>query len=285
MSPKIVNNEQHQFWNKGIGQKWVKEDNSMNERFTILTKEFFVRTNINKNDKVLDIGCGGGITSFEASKLVGKDGYVLGADISKILLDLAKRNYSNIENLEFKYCDVQSYNFEKNVFTKVISRFGVMFFKSPIKAFRNIYNSIQEGGSLHFVCWTNVMENEFFTAAADIIIKHLNKEFPKVSRSPGPFAFSEEKYVKQILNSSGFENIKVDKVYTSLSTNDDAAKDGELLFNIGLAGRLLSEENLSKEELSNIKNKIIEMSQKRQVDGKINYKACLNFVSATKKFN
>ena len=29
-------------------------------------------------------------------KLVGKDGYVLGADISKILLDLAKRNYSNI---------------------------------------------------------------------------------------------------------------------------------------------------------------------------------------------
>ena len=160
-----------------------------------------------------------------------------------------------------------------------------MFFENPVLAFKNIYNAIQDGGSLHFVCWTNVMENEFFTAAADIIIKHLNKEFPKVTRSPGPFAFSEEKYVKQILNSSGFENIKVDKVYTLLSTNDDANKDGELLFNIGLAGRLLSEESLSKEELSNIKNKIIEMSQNRQVDGKINYKACLNFVSATKKFN
>ena len=26
------------------------------------------------------------------------------------------------------------------------------------------------------------MENEFFTAAANIIIKHLNKEFPKVTR-------------------------------------------------------------------------------------------------------
>ena len=33
----------------------------------------------------LDIGCGGGITSFEASKLVGKDGYVLGADISNFI--------------------------------------------------------------------------------------------------------------------------------------------------------------------------------------------------------
>ena len=282
MLENIINDEQFEYWNKGIGQKWVKEDNSLNERFAILTKEFFSRANINKNEKVLDIGCGGGITSFEASKLVGKDGYVLGADISEILLDLAKKNYSNIENLEFKYCDVQNYKFKKNIFSKVISRFGVMFFENPIVAFRNIYNSIQDGGSLHFVCWTNVLENEFFTAAANIIIKHLNKEFPQVTRAPGPFAFSEKKYVKQILNASGFKNIKVDKIYTSISTYDDSKKDGELLFNIGLAGRLLAEENLSEEELSKIKNKIIEMAQKRQIDGKINYKACLNFVSATK---
>ena len=282
MPENIINDEQYEYWNKGIGQKWVKEDNSLNERFTILTKELFSRASINKNDKVLDIGCGGGITSFEASKIVGKYGYVLGADISKILLDLAKKNFSSIKNLEFKYCDVQNYNFKKNIFSKVISRFGVMFFENPIVAFKNIYNSIQDGGSLHFVCWTNVMENEFFTAAANIIIKHLNKEFPKVTRSPGPFAFSEEKYIEQILDSSGFKNIKVDKVYTSLSTNDDAAKDGELLFKIGLAGRLLSEENLSEEELSNIKDKIIAMSKNRQVDGKITYRACLNFVSATK---
>ena len=282
MPPTIINDEQHDFWNKGIGQKWVKEDDAINERFTILTKEFFSRANIKKNDKVLDIGCGGGITSFEASKLAGRDGYVLGADISEILLNLAKKNFSNIKNLEFKYCDVQNYNFEKNFFNKVVSRFGVMFFENPIVAFKNIYNSIQDDGSLHFVCWANVLENEFFTAAANIIIKHLNREFPKVTRAPGPFAFSETKYVKQILNASGFEDIKVNKVYTSLSTNDDAEKDGELLFNIGLAGKILSEENLSEQELANIKDKIIEMSQNRRVNGKITYKACLNFVSAIK---
>ena len=282
MSLKIVNDDQHEFWNKGIGQKWVKEDNSMNERFTILTKEFFKRAKIEKGDKVLDIGCGSGITSFETSKILGNDGYVLGADISKILLDLAEKNYSNIKNLEFKYCDVQNYEFEKNSFSKVISRFGVMFFENPIKAFKNINNAIKDGGSLHFVCWTNVMENEFFTAAANIIIRHLDRGFPELTRAPGPFAFSEKKYVKQILNAAGFENIKVEKVYTLISTNDSAEKDGNLLFNIGLAGRLLSEENLSEAELAKIKEKIIEMSQNRKVDGMITYKACLNFVSATK---
>ena len=42
------------------------------------------------------------------------------------------------------------------------------------------------------------------------------------------------------------------------------------------------EENLSEEELTNIKNKIIEMSKKKQENGKTIYKACLNYVSATK---
>ena len=126
------------------------------------------------------------------------------------------------------------------------------------------------------------MENEFFTEAANIIIKHLNKDFPNISRAPGPFAFSEEEYVKEVLRASAFKNVKVEKVYSLISTNDTPEKDGDLVFSIGLAGRLISEENLSEEELSNIKDKIIAMSKNRQVDGKITYRACLNFVSAIK---
>ena len=282
MTHKIVNDEQFEFWNEGIGKKWVEEDDSMNERLSILTKELFLKSNINRNDKILDIGCGGGQTSFEASEMVGENGYVVGADISKILLDLAKSKYANTKNLEFKYCDVQNYKFRENSFNKVISRFGVMFFENPIEAFKNIYNSIQEGGSLNFVCWTNVMENEFFTDPTNIIIKHLNKEFPEITRAPGPLAFSEADYVKEILVSSQFKNVKVEKVYSSISTNDSAEKDGDLLLKLGLGGRLLADANLSKKELSIIRDEMVEISQKRLKNGKITYKACLNYVSATK---
>ena len=282
MTHKIVNDEQFEFWNEGIGKKWVEEDDSMNERLSILTKELFLRSNINRNDKILDIGCGGGQTTFEASEMAGENGYVIGADISKILLDLAKSKYANTKNLEFKYCDVQNYEFRENSFNKVISRFGVMFFENPIEAFKNIYNSIQEGGSLNFVCWTNVMENEFFTDPTNIIIKHINKEFPEITRAPGPLAFSEADYVKEILASSKFKNVKVEKVYSSISTNDSAKKDGDLLLKLGLGGRLLADANLSKKELSVIRDEMIEISQKRQKNGIITYKACLNYVSATK---
>jgi hypothetical protein len=197
-------------------------------------------------------------------------------------LDLANKNYSSTKNLEFKYCDVQNYEFEKKIFNKVISRFGVMFFENPIEAFKNISNSIQDGGSLHFVCWADVMENEFFTLSVNIIINYLKKDFPEITRAPGPFAFSEENYIKNILNTSGFKNIKVEKVNSLISTTDTPEKDGDLLFSIGLGGRLLSEANLSKRELSIIKNEIIEACQKRRDNGKSTYKACLNYVSATK---
>jgi len=282
MTHKIVNDEQFEFWNEGIGQWWVDEDESMNERLSILTEELFLKSNIKKDDKVLDIGCGGGQTTFEVSEMVGENGYVLGADISKILLDLAKSKYASTKNLEFKYCDVQNYKFRENSFNKVISRFGVMFFENPIEAFKNIYDSLQEGGSLNFVCWTNVMENEFFTDPTNIIIRHLNKDFPEITRSPGPLAFSEEKYINEILSNSGFKNIKVEKVYSLITTNDSPEKNGELLLSIGLGGRLLADANLSKKELSVIRDEMVEISQKRQKNGKITYKACLNYVSATK---
>ena len=123
MTSTIINHEQSEYWNKKYGHKWVNNDDSMNERLTILTKALFLKTNIEEGDKVLDIGCGGGQTSFEASQLVGENGYVLGADISNLLLDLAKSKYSKIKNLDFKNCDAENFNFEKNNFSKVISRF------------------------------------------------------------------------------------------------------------------------------------------------------------------
>ena len=158
----IVNIEQFEYWNEKSGPKWVKLDDSMNERFSILTEELFSRANINENDRVLDIGCGGGQTSFQASQLVGYSGQVLGADISEALLNLARSKFSNTGNLDFSLCDAQNHKFQNNEFDKIISRFGVMFFEDPVEAFRNIYRSLKVNGSLNFVCWSDMMENEFF---------------------------------------------------------------------------------------------------------------------------
>ncbi len=282
MGHKIINVEQFEYWNEKSGPKWVKNEDALNERLSILTNELFSRVKIKATDKVLDIGCGGGDTTFKVSKLLVDGGQVLGVDISHTLLDHAKNKFSNIDVMKFMHCDAQNYSFDKNYFDKVISRFGVMFFENPSEAFKNIHSSMRANGSLNFVCWTNLMENEFITEGMDIITKYTQKVLPEVTKDPGPFAFSDREYVNEVLQSAGFKNINIDEVYTSISTKDTAEQDAEILMGIGPRARILSEENLSREKMASIKNEIIQRCEKRQMGKEITYKACLNYVSATK---
>ena len=282
MKPNIINTEQYEYWNEKTGPKWVQYDDAMNERFSILTKELFSRANIKNSEKVLDIGCGGGETTFQASKLLNKAGHVVGADISKTLLEHAKSKFSNIDTIDFINCDVQNYQFKKNYFNKVISRFGVMFFENPFYAFQNIYSSMQINGSLNFVCWTNIMDNEYFTEGMDIITKYTKESFTEITKEPGPFAFNDETYIREILEYSGFKNVKVDKIYTSISTKDSLEDNVTILLGVGPRARILSEQNLSNDIMLTIKNELMELTKKRKINKEITYKACLNFVSATK---
>mgnify|MGYP001189414676 CR=1 FL=1 len=282
MIKNIINTEQSEYWNEKTGPKWVKFDDAMNERFSDLTDELLSRTNIKKSDIVLDIGCGGGETTFQTSKLLDNSGYVVGADISNTLLNHAKSKYHNFNTIEFINCDVQNYQFKKNYFNKVISRFGIMFFENPFDAFKNIYNSMQINGSLNFVCWTSMMENEFFTEGMDIIRKYTNEDFPEITKEPGPFAFNDKEYIIEILEFSGFKNIIVDKTYSSISTKDSVEDNATILIEIGPRARMLSEHELSTEEMSIINKELVELSKKRKINGKTTYKACLNYVSAIK---
>ena len=36
-----------------------------------------------------------------------------------------------------------------------------MFFDDPVAVFTNILPSLKADGSLNFVCWTDIMQNEF----------------------------------------------------------------------------------------------------------------------------
>ena len=58
--------------------------------------------------------------------------------------------------------DAQSYAFDREVFDVAISRFGVMFFENPVKAFQNIKSAIQPGREMRFVCWAPIAANDFF---------------------------------------------------------------------------------------------------------------------------
>ena len=157
-----------------------------------------------------------------------------------------------------------------------------MFFENPFDAFQNIHSSMKTNGSLHFVCWTDLMKNEFFIEGMEIITKYTQEDLPEITKKPGPFAFNDGEYIKEILEFSGFKNINVDKVYTSISTKDSVRDNVNILMGIGPRAKILSEKNLSSEKLLIVKNEMVELCKKRRVNDVTNYKACINYVSAIK---
>ena len=126
------------------------------------------------------------------------------------------------------------------------------------------------------------MENEFIIDGAEIITKHTQVNLPPATREPGPFALSEKSYVEEILTASGFKNIKIDTVHTTISTKDSIQQAANILMNIGPRAKMLSRTDVSDETMLQIKSELEELCESRQIGNEITHKACLNYVSAVR---
>ena len=204
------NAKQKDFWSGKGGDYWVEKQSEMDIMLNPLGEKALVKLGLQSNSKVLDIGCGCGATTLEIAKIVS-EGAVTGLDISVPMLDKAKSEakIQGIANVDFKVVDVQVEQLAYEEYDSVYSRFGVMFFDDPFEAFKNIFSSVRAGGQLSFVCWQDPSLNPWQSLSLQVIRGYLDMPSPP-PRSPGPFAFHEKDYVKEILEKSGFSNISFD---------------------------------------------------------------------------
>src|ERR1700761_2874344 len=133
-----ANAGQIEYWNGAPGEKWVKNQAVMDASLADATAALFPLAAIRPGERVLDIGCGSGQTSLKAADAVGAGGQVLGVDISKPLLALARQRAEGRANLRFLEADAATRGFAPE-HDLLLSRFGVMFFDDPPSAFANIH--------------------------------------------------------------------------------------------------------------------------------------------------
>ena len=157
------NPDQGKFWNEASGLSWVENDRLMSERLETISQLLLENLDLHPSSKILDIGCGGGTTTLALAKGAPPSVQITGLDISKPLLDLAAQKCAEHKNINFVLADAQAHRFAVQKLDTVISRFGVMFFENPVKAFQNIKSALRVAGRLRFVCWAPLEENEFFT--------------------------------------------------------------------------------------------------------------------------
>jgi len=208
--------DQPTYWNEEGGQRWVENMQRVERMLEPLSEHLLGHARPCVGERVLDVGCGGGITSAAFAKAVGPAGEVLGLDVSAVILAVARERFAGISNLSFVLGDAEKTRLNPAIFDLVSSRFGVMFFANPVAAFTNLRGALTVGGRLAFICWRSLNENPWMGACVNAAFSVLPRPEPPDPNAPGPFALADSGRLRDILASSGYGSISIDALDQAL---------------------------------------------------------------------
>jgi SAM-dependent methyltransferase len=230
------NAQQIEFWNGPGGQKWAQLNDSTERMLSYITAALMPFAAVKAGERVLDIGCGCGTTSFAHAKSVGSTGSVTGVDISKPMLEVARKSAAGAANISFIEADASAHAF-KPEYDVVFSRFGVMFFADPRAAFANIRKALKPGGRVAFVCWRSLQENAWAARPLALAMDLLPPQEAADTTAPGPFAFADSARVTSILTGTGFKDVKLETLDTVSGMGATAEEAAQASLNMGLLSR------------------------------------------------
>jgi len=239
----MANQAQRDYWNAAAGRNWVALQSAFDRTFEGLNALLLDRSAVRAGESVLDVGCGSGATVLAAARCAGAGGRVLAVDISEPLLALARERVrlAGLANVEFLLADAQSEALPARSFDLICSRLGVMFFEDPVEAFRNLRAALRPGGRLCFACWAPLDDNPWLKLPLAVGVQRLGPPKQQPRRAPGPMAFSDAEYVRDILADAGFSAIGIEELRPEVGAHATAEEEAPFALAAGPLARLVNE--------------------------------------------
>src|SRR5438445_3704729 len=171
------------------------------------TTELVREANIKPTDSVLDLACGTGVVSKEVSRYLGKDGLVVGVDLSRTALTIAKKSIQS-SNASFLEIDAENIGFNFK-FDKILCQYGLMFFPNVKNVLSSIKQIMQKNGKLVLAVHGLSHEVPYFSTIMDPIIVHI----PNIRSegTPTVHRFGNPNYLQDELSDAGFSDISIRK--------------------------------------------------------------------------
>jgi ubiquinone/menaquinone biosynthesis C-methylase UbiE len=138
-----------------------------------------------RGSRVLDVCCGTGASALPAAEAVGPTGKIIGVDLAKELLELARRKavQQRLGNIKFEVGEMLSLRFPTESFDAVVCVFGIFFVPDMPRAVSELWSRIRPGGKLAMTTWGP----NFFQPGSDAFWRSIKDVRPDLFKGFNPW--------------------------------------------------------------------------------------------------
>jgi ubiquinone/menaquinone biosynthesis C-methylase UbiE len=162
---------------------------------------------VTESDRVLDVATGPGEAAVIAASTVGDSGFVVGADISSAMLDVASVRLSR-SSFGPVTADGQALPFPADTFGAVVCQLGLMFFPNPTHGLTEFRRVLHPGRCAAVCVISSPDRAPMWGALAESLSRHLPEQAHALHLS---FALSDPERLEQIFRAAGFCDVRIQR--------------------------------------------------------------------------
>jgi len=168
---------------------------------------------VQAGSRVLDVAAGSGESSLMVARHVGLTGYVLAADISPGMLNVAAEaaHREGLTNVETSVMNAENLALESDSFDAVISRIALMLFPNPAKALAEMRRVVKPGGKVASIVFSALEKNPYHGIVFGIVQRKGNIPSPAPGE-PWMYALGDPGVLEDVHKRAGFLNVSVQAV-------------------------------------------------------------------------
>lgn len=190
--------------------------------------------------RILDVGCGFGDTTLA---LASGGTSCVGVDVDRRLVAAAIEgaNTRGHASATFLVADAGRDPLG-GPFDAIVSRFGAMFFRDPIRAFTHLHGELLPNGRLAMSVWRDCTDNPFISdveAAARLALGLPPAKEPRPGHA-GPFGLADPELVDEILTRAGFGDVDCTRLDADRYVGRDLDEAVNHALDVGAAADVLA---------------------------------------------